>query len=116
MPAELRRLGQVKRLIVAAHGPQTKPDAILIKAIVRAHSWFELLKSRKVQSIADIAKAEQLPRTYVSSLIPLALLAPDLTEAILDGRQPLGVTLDRLLTLSPLPLDWSEQRTVFAIA
>ena len=111
MPAELRRLGKEKRLIVAAHAPKTNPDAVLMKAIVRGHQWFEMLKSRKALSITDIAKAENLPRTYVGSVIPFALLAPDITEAILEGTQPIDLNLDRLINLS-LPIDWAEQRSV----
>ncbi len=111
MAAELRRLGKEKRLIVAAHAPKTNPDAVLIKAIVRGHQWFEMLKSRKVLSISDIANAEKLPRTYVGSVIPFALLAPDITGAILEGTQPIDLNLDRLINLS-LPIDWAEQRSV----
>lgn len=111
VPAELCRLGKEKRLIVAAHMPKTNPDAVLIKAIVRGHQWFEMLKSRKALSITDIANAENLPRTYVGSVIPFALLAPDITEAILEGTQPIDLSLDRLINLS-LPIDWAEQRSV----
>ena len=111
MPAELRRLGKEKRLIVAAHAPKTNPDAVLIKAIVRGHQWFEMLKNRKAMSITDIANTERLPRTYVGSVIPFALLAPDITEAILEGTQPIDLNLDRLINLS-LPIDWAEQRSV----
>jgi site-specific DNA recombinase len=111
MPAELRRLGKEKRLIVAAHALKTNPDAVLIKAIVRGHQWFEMLKNRKALSITDIANAEKLPRTYIGSVIPFALLAPDITEAILEGTQPIDLNLDRLINLS-LPIDWAEQRSV----
>jgi hypothetical protein len=111
VPAELRRIGKEKRLVVAALVPKTNPDAVLIKAIVRAHSWFELLRSRKVESITELAKAEQLPRTYISSVIPFAFLAPDITEAILGGMQPIDLSLDRLINLT-LPVDWAEQRSV----
>ena len=85
LPAELRRLGKEKRLIVAALLPETNPDPVLIKAIVRAHHWFGMLRNGSVKSIADIARAEGLSRTYVSSVIPFAFLAPDITPQILDG-------------------------------
>jgi site-specific DNA recombinase len=111
MPAELRRIGKEKRLIVAALVPKTNPDAALIKAVVRAHQWFEMLKNRTVESITKIAKAEGLPRTYVSSVIPFALLAPDITSAVLEGTQPIDLSLDRLIN-AKLPLDWAEQRSV----
>jgi site-specific DNA recombinase len=110
IPAKLRRLGKEMRLIVAAHERETRPDPSLIKAVVRAHRWFAMLKSRKAKSISGIARTENLPRTYIGSLIPLAFLAPDITEAILGGRQPSDVTLDRILKLSPLPFDWATQR------
>ena len=97
MPAELRRLGKEKRLIVAALVPKTNPDAALIKAVVRAHQWFEMLKNRTVESITEIAKTEGLPRTYVSSVIPFALLAPDITSAVLEGTQPIDLSLGHIL-------------------
>jgi site-specific DNA recombinase len=96
--------------------PETNPDDTLIKAIVRAYQWFEMLRNRSVASIADVARTEELPRTYVSSLIPLAFLAPDITEAILRGRQPIDVTLDRILSLTPLLVDWTAQRAALGFA
>ena len=74
-----------------------------------------MLKTGTVGSIAEIAKREQLPRTYPSRMIPLAFLAPDITTAILEGRQPIDLTLDRLLSLMPLPLDWDAQRQLLKI-
>ncbi len=111
LPAELRRLGKEKRLIVAALLPETNPDLVLIKAIVRAHHWFGMLRNRSVKSIADIARAEGLSRTYVGSVIPFAFLAPDITAAILDGTQPVDLSLDRLMN-ARLPLDWAGQRAM----
>ena len=116
MSAELRRLGKEKRLIVAAHVPKSNPDQALIKAIVRAHDWFEMLKNRKVESISDLARTENVQRTYPSRIIPLAFLAPDITEAILEGQQPIDLTLDRLMTAMPLPLAWDAQRTALGFS
>jgi hypothetical protein len=98
-------------LIVAAHAPKTNLDASLIKAVVRAHDWFEMLKNRTVESITDLAKIEDVQRTYPSRIIPLAFLAPDITEAILEGRQPINLSLDRLLAAMPLPLEWDAQHS-----
>jgi hypothetical protein len=112
MPAELRRIGKEKRLIVAALVPKTNPDAALMKAVVRAHQWFEMLKNRTVESISDLARIEKVQRTYPSRIIPLTFLAPDITAAILEGRQPIDLSLDRLLEAMPLPLAWDEQRAV----
>lgn len=57
-----------------------------------------------------LAHAEKVQRTYITSLLPLALLAPDITEAILEGRQPVDLSLQRFRSIVPLPVDWSEQR------
>jgi hypothetical protein len=115
LPAELRRLGKEKRLIIAAHAPASNQDVNLIKAIVRANKWFAMLRDGDVASISDIARSEKLQRSYVSALVPFAFLAPDITQAILEGHQPLGLTLDRLLHLSPLPLEWSAQRSALGL-
>jgi hypothetical protein len=116
MSAELRRLGKEKRLIVAAHAPKSNPDAALIKAVVRAHAWFEMLKNRKVESISDMAKAENVQRTDLSRMIPLAFLAPDITGAVLEGTQPIDLSLDRLLAAMPLPLGWDAQRAALGFS
>jgi len=90
--------------------PASNPDAALIKAVVRGHQWLEMLKNHAAQSISALAKEQGVPRSYVGSIIPFALLAPDIIEAILDGRQPIGLTLERLFGASPLPISWSQQR------
>lgn len=110
--AELRRIGKEKRLIVPAHASKSNLDTALIKVVVRAHHWFEMLKNRQIESISDLAKAEHVERTYPSRIIPLAFLAPDITEAILKGTQPIDLTLNRLLAAMPLPLAWEAQRSV----
>ncbi|MEI9931696.1 MAG: hypothetical protein WDM89_14430 [Rhizomicrobium sp.] len=112
--AELRRLGKEKRLIVPAHASPNNPDPVLIKAIVKSHRWFNMLRDGEVESISDLARAEEVQRTYPSRIIPLAFLAPDITEAILDGRQPIDLSLDRLLETMPLPLAWDAQRKMLA--
>jgi hypothetical protein len=54
--------------------------------------------------------------SYFTRLVRLSYLAPDITEAILDGRQPRDLTVDKLLAHSRLPLGWHEQRTVLGFA
>lgn len=83
---------------------------------MRAHRWFEMLKTRQVKSISEIAASEKLSRTYVGSLLPLAFLAPDITEAILKSCQPVGFTLDQVLAKPQLPLEWATQRSAFGFA
>ena len=110
IPVNLRRVGQEKRLIIAAHTPAINHDPVLIAAVAKAHRWFEMLKSGEVQTMGALARAEKVQRTYITSLLPLALLAPDITEAILEGRQPVDLSLQRFRSIVPLPIEWSEQR------
>jgi hypothetical protein len=62
-------LGKGKKLIVAGQAKPHNLDPALIKAVVRAHRWFGMLKTRQVKSISEIAKVEQLSRAYVGSLL-----------------------------------------------
>ena len=115
MACELRRLGKEKRLIVIAHEPKTRSDAALIKAVVSeqmvcdAEGWGCRLHHR-------VGQRESVQRSYASRLLTLAFLAPDITEAILDGRQPVDLSLDRLLAAMPLPLSWEDQRRALSFA
>ncbi len=91
------------------HGAGLDPS--LIKAVARANEWRRQLFEGEVASVADIATKENLQRTYVGRILPLAFLAPDITRAIVDGRQPTSMTIDRLR--EPVPMDWNEQRSMF---
>jgi hypothetical protein len=65
---------------------------------------------------AALAKREGVSPSYFTRLVRLSYLAPDITEAILDGRQPRDLTADKLLAHSRLPLDWHEQRAVLGFS
>jgi DNA invertase Pin-like site-specific DNA recombinase len=109
--ATIRRCGGGTRLIVPGEsaGEHTpKHNAALIKAVTRAHHWYEQLLSGKVKSLHAIAREYGVTDRYVGHILRCAFLAPDLVEAILQGRQPPELTLDRLL--ENLPLDWAAQR------
>ncbi len=91
----------------------TKLDRALIRALARDHAWTRKLETGNVRSVAALARDEKLCPIYTRSILPLAFLAPDLTERILQGRQPRTLTLTALLA-EPLPLDWAGQRARFA--
>ena len=78
---------------------------------MRAHRWKRLLEQGKYRSAAELAEAEGLTRSFVTRLLRLTLLAPDIVEAILDGRQPKGMQLEDLT--QALPSAWEEQRQRF---
>jgi hypothetical protein len=77
--------------------------------IRRAHRCFEALVSGQVSSVAELATVEGVSDRYVSSLLPLALLAPDIVEAIASGRQPPELTAHRLIRTVDLPIAWAAQ-------
>ena len=125
VPLTIRRRGGRKQIIGpdGALAPQSdggasvipvNGDPALIKALARGFRWRRMLEEGRYSSISEMAKAERIGRGYLGSLLRLTLLAPDLVEAILDGRQPDDVSLLRLL--QPLPQNWSEQRNALAAA
>ena len=78
-----------------------------MKALARAHRWKRLLENGTYASISELAKAEKIDRGYLGRILQLTLLAPDIIEAILDGRQPTELGLPRLM--KPFPVLWEEQ-------
>lgn len=112
--ARVRKRGGQIKLILGNQGDHARreKDAVLIKAVARAHLWFDRLKSGSAASVREIAKEERVTGSYVSRVLRLAFLAPDIVEAILDGRHPVDLTAERLLVHQDLPWDWREQRRV----
>jgi hypothetical protein len=83
-------------------------DTTLVKALARAFRWRRMMEAGRYGTINELAAAEKINSSYVSRLLRLTLLAPDIVEAILDGRQPDGVTLPGLM--EPFPVEWDRQR------
>ena len=80
----------------------------MVKAIARAFRWRGLLENGTYATIAEIAAAEKINETYVGRILRLTLLAPDIVEAILNGRQPAKITL--VVLMRPFAVGWREQR------
>ena len=89
--------------------PATRVDTALVKAVVRAHRWRQMLESGEYASSAELAKTEKVNDSYLSRILRLTLIAPDLIEAILSGRQPSTFQLDEML--KPLPAAWALQHS-----
>jgi hypothetical protein len=111
IPMRLQRRGG-RRLIMTPEGsvpaPKPRPDETLIKALVRAHRWRRKIESGQAKSITDLAEQEGVTDAYVCRLLPLTCLAPEIVEAILDGRQPKGLRLAEMLGNGPFA--WNAQR------
>jgi hypothetical protein len=90
VPMSWRRRGG-RKVIVAPPGcddwaPPPRIDNSLLKALARAHRWQRMLESGECASITELAAAEKIDRSYVCRVLRLTLLAPELVEAILDGK------------------------------
>jgi hypothetical protein len=113
IPMRFQRRGGRKR-IVAPDGseivPSSKPqpDGTLVKALARAWRWQKLLDAGVHSSVTEISETEVINKSYVSRILRLALLAPDIVETILAGRTDHAMMLERLER--PLPASWAEQR------
>jgi hypothetical protein len=117
VPIWIRRRGR-RKLVFAPDGTNatTTPicrrvDNAMIKAIARAFRWREMLEDGTHATIAEIAAAEKINESYVGRVLRLTLLAPEIVEGILDGRQPAQMTLATLMR--PFPVLWSAQRSDF---
>lgn len=112
IPITLRHQGGRKQVVTPADAAPWIPraariDNTLVKAVVRAHRWRDILETGRHATVRDLAKAEGINESYLSRILRLTLLAPAIIQSILEGRQSEHLELEGLL--GPLPLNWTEQ-------
>src|ERR1700738_3243696 len=114
VPVRLHRAGREIRMVIDSTDPfdAAKPDARLIKLLLKARRFNATLARSEGVPFAALAQREGVGRSYFTRLVRLSYLAPDITQAILDGRQPRDLTAEKLLAPSRLPVAWHEQRIV----
>ena len=117
VPFTIRKRGGRKQVITpdgasAWVSPRARIDSTMIKAIARGFRWRKLLETGVYGTIEEIAAAEKINSSYVSRLLRMTLLAPDIVDAILDGRQPAEMTLAVLM--APFAVEWNYQRAYFS--
>jgi len=114
IPVTFRQRAGRKQILTpsgsAPWSPAPRADTALLKAIVRAYRWREMLESGKYSCAADLAKAEKVNASYISRILRLTLLAPEIVEAISSGQQPSTLQVDDLL--KPLPARWEQQKLI----
>jgi hypothetical protein len=116
VPLKMTKRGG-RKLVITPDGkqpwapPEARTDNTLVKALARAFRWRRQLEDGVHSCIRDIARAEHINESYVFRVYRLTLLAPDIVEAILDGRQPEGLTLARVM--EPFPVEWITQKSDF---
>jgi hypothetical protein len=104
-----------RKLVVTPDGspywakPRKRIDNAMVKALARAFRWQKLLEDGTYATLEEIAGAEKINSSYISRILSLALLSPEIVELILDGGQPLSLTMKELL--KGLPLDWGLQKS-----
>lgn len=109
VPFRIVKRGGRKEMQMPEGGAQTRrTDNTLVKALARAFRWKRMLESGEFATIADLAEHERIAAPFLTRTLRLTLLAPDLVDAILDGRQPSNMSLEALR--KPLPAEWSEQK------
>ena len=106
-----------RKLVISPDGvpswaePRTRIDNTMVKALARAFRWRKLLETGVYATVEEIAAAENINTSYVSRILRLTLLAPEIIEMILDGRHPTDLTMAALM--KPFPVEWPEQRRQF---
>jgi hypothetical protein len=110
----IRRRGG-RKLVLSSDGANITTTAVcrhidnaMVKAVARAFRWREMLENGTHATIAEIAAAEKINESYVGRVLRLTLLAPDIVEAILGGRQPAEMTLATLMR--QFSVIWEQQR------
>ncbi len=118
IPMELKRRSGRKEIIApdGLPGTRSRPPAQepLVTALARAFYWQELIDTGEFGSVTELAEALDVDRSYVGRVMRLALLAPDIVESIVSGREPSGLSLEKLV--KGMPKVWAQQRGRLGIA
>ena len=111
VPVRFRRRGvEAKLIVLSRHPAASEPDTNLVRALARAHEWWGRIARGEARGIGDIARAEGFNRAYVTRFLCLAFLAPEITKAILERRQPTELTAKQLIRSAlRIPLLWADQ-------
>jgi AraC-like DNA-binding protein len=111
VPFRIVKRGGRKEMIVPTEATaQRKPDDTFVKALARAFRWKQLLDSGEFATITDLAEREKISTTYLARIFRLTLLAPELVEKALEGRQ--GAELFKAAQQADFPTEWDAQRSL----
>ena len=109
----VKRGGRKEIQLPSSTTARHRTDNTLVKAMARAFRWKHILESGRFPTANELAEREGIAPSYLARVLRLTLLAPDLVEAILDGRQDAGVSLARLMEV--FPALWSQQEAYFSL-
>ena len=116
VPFTIRKRGGRKLILTPDGTPasppsRARPDSALLKALARGFRWKKMLQEGDFQTLEEIADAENINPSYVSRLLRMTLLSPEIVEAILAGRQPPGLTM--ATAMKPFPVAWEHQSNFY---
>lgn len=110
-PFRIRRRGVESKVILGSSDNQPgELDPKLIKLVADVRAWFDRIKAGEITEIRQLADEKGLDLGDVSRFLPLGFLAPDIVEEVVHGRQPLGLTSEKVKRIDALPMDWQAQR------
>jgi hypothetical protein len=117
IPMRFQRRGGRKRIVAPdgselAPSSEPRPDGTLVKALARAWRWQRMLDEGVYATVSESGDAENISKSYVSRILRLALLAPDIVEDILTGSAADAGVLERFK--KPIPAGWDEQRKILS--
>ena len=116
VPFAIRKYGGRKQIVMPAeihlNDQRSRVDSTLVKALARAFRWKHMLESGEFTTVKDLAEHEKMAFSYMTRVLWLSLLAPEIVEAILEGRQPKEMKLAGLL--DPFPVAWTQQTVLFS--
>ena len=111
VPFQTKRRGVESKIIIGGvDALQAYPDETLISVVQRSAEWWRLMTEEEGWTIEKLSERASIPSCEVTRFLPLAFLAPDLVEAILQGTQPIDLNVERLKKLGPIPADWAAQK------
>jgi hypothetical protein len=116
VPFAIRKRGG-RKLIIAPGGVESaapvryRVDNAMVKALARAFRWRKLLETGVYGTIEELAAAEKINPSYVSRILRMTLLAPDIVDAVLNGKYSPALTLSALM--KPFPIEWKDQQPFF---
>ncbi len=118
VPLQIKRRGGRKQVVApggadANGAEQARTNRPLALALARAHRWRQLLEESRYATIRELALAVGVDNSYVARLLRLTLLAPDIVEAIIEGTESDGLSLEKLYRLPP---EWDDQRRLLGEA
>lgn len=117
VPFGMRRRGIETRILITADSHTIgEPDQKLIELVADARAWFEKLATGQVSGVQELAGEVEMDVGDLSRFMPIAMLAPDIVEAIIEGKQPIDLTPEKLKRVGSLSLEWEAQRRMLGFS